>query len=689
LSSNISAAYQASNLQEGKDFRVVSEEVQSSDGVVKISTAKVLANSLITDNVYSGGIHQCLHAKLEKERVNGNEKTPFKFVVNAESEVVSSQTVKNFIDGYDRLNGYTGTYGYDVELSGYSKDIQSFQVPKHQAHNRTDLAPKFSKNKENHISEINKFVSKLSKNTKDRQPVLIVCENDEEARAMYEAISKERPNDPIQMVDSVKKDIDPETQLAGQKGMITIATPRMSRGTDISPDHSNGLCVVTAYADFRRVEGQIQGRAGRQAAKGVTVQILDESNLKNKLQTSTGQPVTSSGKKLLKRYHQHLEQENLNSVQGKQLEGDLRQSYVLLQQSKIKPQDKDIPEKVKELHKKWNKEFSDIWKDLSATHSGNTDKIKTELFTKIAGLEQKLDKVQKAKANRLILSYEKSLTKAQKPGAMLNSSDLTNAKKSVAVKASSLIRGAKSAGLEMAKADAKSYYLGFWQQNADKDILKSLSPQERASLQPNDTNFNTIKENIKVAITNYKNNKSNSLSEERKLAVDNFILKLDEAHSIENVYGMVKQAQSTEIISDIKNHSMFFSKKDLQYQEAFSNILDKIVVTGKVHSAKTSQQEIQDLVNQLPENNKVAKNLKPLIQLKCDTEEQYIMQLKLVKSSLSTNMKNYNSADKALAKDVINSIERVDLTTSKLATLTPKQKVVPIALSPSNNSRGR
>lgn len=668
----LSAAYQASKLQEGKDFRVVSEEVPTKDGPVKISTAKVLANSLITDNVYSGGIHQCLHARLEKERTSGEGRSPYKFVINAESEVVSSQTVKNFIDGYDRLNGYTGTYGYDVELSGYSKDIQAFQVPKHQAHNRTDLEPQFAKGKEEHLDKINKFVDKLPGDVSSRQPLLIVCENDEEARAMYEAISKLRPNDPIQMVDSVKQDIDPETRLAGQKGMITIATPRMSRGTDINPDHHGGLCVVTAYADFRRVEGQIQGRAGRQAAKGLTVQILDESDLRKKLASSTGKSVTDSGKKLLKKYHQHLEQENLSSVQGKQLEGDLRQAFVLLKQSGIKAQDRDTPEKVKELHKKWNKEFSATWKDLSAQHSGDKDKIKTELFTKNPGLKEKLGKVQEAKANRSMLSYEQQLTKAQKSGSILKDSDLTVASKSAEVQASILSRGAKSATSEitMRAEDMKPEYLEFWRQKTDKDTLKALSAQERMALAPNDKNLGSIKKNIIAAITDYQDDKSNSLSKERKVAIKNLIEAVNKADSVESIYDQVKKAQHLEIASDIKKHSIFSNSKGTSYQKVLDNILDKMVATGgRKHDAEAVRKDIEGiakLVNTQSPNNKVLKDLKPLITLKYNSEKDASLMMGLIKKCLLANMKNYNSTDKVLAENIMNNIERVDLRVTKL-----------------------
>jgi hypothetical protein len=667
----LSAAYQASNLQEGKDFRVVSEEVNGKDGVVKISTAKVLANSLITDNVYSGGIHQCLHARLEKERISSKVGSPNKFIINAESEVVSSQTVKNFIDSYDRLNGYTGTYGYDVELSGYSKDIQAFQVPKHQAHNRTDLEPQFAKGKEEHLDKINKFIAKLGIDSSARQPLLIVCENDEKAREMYEAISKLRPNDQLQMVDSVKKDIEPETLLAGQKGMITIATPRMSRGTDINPNHESGLCVLTGYADFRRVEGQIQGRAGRQAAKGLTVQILDESDLKAKLGTSeSGQKVTDSGKKLLKKYHQHLEQENLTSVQAKQLEGDLRQAFILFKQDGI---EQDSSQK-KENHKKWNKEFSDSWKDLNAKHSGNQETIKTELLIQNEGLEAKLQKVQVAKANRSILNYEEKLTKTQKPDLMLKDSDLKLPSKASSVQANILLRGAKSISLErkISEKDVKPEYLEFWKQKFDRDSLRAFSPEERVVLNHSvDKNFDIVKKNIMETITDYTQQKN--LSATRKEAALNLFSKISKTKDIGEIYQEVKKSKNAQIKFDVENHSIFLNMKGSRFQELTDNILDKIVVVGgKEYDPKEALESIEKLVSTLPDTNKVSKNLKPLLDLQA-TEAETVTKMTLVKGFLLQNMKSYNNTDKVLAKNIIHEIGRVDL---RLTKLTSKHLVV-------------
>jgi len=596
--------------------------------------------------------------------------SPNKFIINAESEVVSSQTVKNFIDSYDRLNGYTGTYGYDVELSGYSKDIQAFQVPKHQAHNRTDLEPSFAKGKVEHLDKINKFIDKLEGDTSARQPLLIVCENDEQAREMYEAISKLRPNDQLQMVDSVKKDIEPETLIAGQKGMITIATPRMSRGTDINPNHESGLCVLTGYADFRRVEGQIQGRAGRQAAKGLTVQILDESDLRAKLETSTGQTITDSGKKLLKKYHQHLEQENLTSVQAKQLEGDLRQAFILFKQEGI---EQDSLQK-KENHKKWNKEFSDSWKDLTAKHSGNQETIKTELLEQNEGLAEKLQKVQLAKANRSMLNYEQELTKTQKPDFMLKDSDLKLASKASSVQANILSIGAKSISSErkISAEDVRPEYLEFWKQKFDRDSLRTLSPQERAVLNHSaGENFDIVKKNIIETIKDYTQQKN--LSTTRKKAAKELCDKIYDTKNIGEIYKEVKESKDAQMKFDVENNSIFLNRKGSRFQELNANILDKIVVTeGKEYNPKEALESIKKLVSTLPDINKVSKNLKPLLDLQA-TEAETITKMTLVKGFLLQNMKSYNNTDKVLAKNIIHDIARVDL---RLTKLTSKSVVV-------------
>jgi hypothetical protein len=651
----LAASYQASTLQEGKDFRVVSQEVQTKDGLVKISVAKVLADSVITDNVYSGGIHQCLHARLEKQRTSNPVGSPDKFVINAESEVVSSQTVKNFIDSYDRLNGYTGTYGYDVELSGYSKDIQAFQVPKHQKHSRKDLEPQFAKDKAEHLNKVNKFLDKLPGDVSSRQPVLIVCENDEEARAMYEAISKSRPNDPLQMVDSIKKDIDPETRFAGQKGMITIATPRMSRGTDINPDHQDGLCVVTAYADFRRVEGQVQGRAGRQAAKGLTVQILDENDLKAKLTSATGQRITDSGKKLLKRYHHHLEQENLTSVQGKQLEGDLRQAFILLKQSEPGANHAS----KKENYKKWNKEFSDTWKDLSTKFSGDREKIKADLFAGNPGLEGKLNKVQEAKANRSMLAYEQHLTSTQKSKeAMLQSGDLIAASKASNGKADRLIPSAKTVD------SPNQTSLGFWKRKVDKHTLSDLSADARSFLKESTTqSIGPIKEHILFSIKEYQQDKS--LSTSRKESVAKLIEDIEKAPTIQDVYTKIKEAEASAIATDLKQLNPFLNKHGSRYQQVLDNALDKIVAVTGNHKADNALTDITSLLDRVPKNNRVKKDLTELLSLKTEDHDDKYSKIKLIKGLLLQNMKNYNNTDKVLAENIIHNIERVDLSVTR------------------------
>lgn len=390
---------------------------------------------------------------------------------------------------------------------------------------------------------------------------------------------------------------------------------------------------------------------------------MDESDLKQKLQTSTGKPITEKGKKLLKRYHQHLEQENLVSVQGKQLEGDLRQAYILLKQTDTPSKDKDSPDKVKELHKKWNKEFSDQWKDLSAKHNDDKDKIKGELFKNHPKLNDKLDKVQTAKANWSLLAAEQKLTQAQKSSSMLKDSDLKGADQAAKVQAEILGKSAKSSkSKESSKTEKQAGHLEFWGQKTSKDAIMTLTPKEKLSLQATDKNLDTIKKQIIKTIEAYRDDPSSSLSKRRKEGVKQLIEEINKAGSIGDIYQTAKTEQSAQIKGDLENNNMFLNKKGSRYQNVLDNVLDKIVATnGITYNATEAKKEVSNLVGTVPVSNKVAKDIKPLLELKGKSLSDHEAEIRLIKGCLVQNMKNYNNTDKILAQNIINKITRVDL----------------------------
>ena len=95
-----------------------------------------------------------------------------------------------------------------------------------------------------------------------------------------------------------------------------------------------------------------------------------------------------------------------------------------------------------------------------------------------------------------------------------------------------------------------------------------------------------------------------------------------------------------------------------------------VATGGRKHDADVVREDIEGiakLVNTQSPNNKVLKDLKPLISLKYSSEKDAALMRGLIKKCLLANMKNYNSTDKVLAENIMNNIERVDLRVTKLA----------------------
>ena len=74
--------------------------------------------------------------------------------------------------------------------------------------------------------------------------------------------------------DEVRKQL---VEDAGNPNTITIATALLGRGTDITPQHDEGLFVMQCYMDTERTTRQILGRAARNGKVGKYLAIYDEN----------------------------------------------------------------------------------------------------------------------------------------------------------------------------------------------------------------------------------------------------------------------------------------------------------------------------------------------------------------------------------------------------------------------------
>ena len=165
------------------------------------------------------------------------------------------------------------------------------------------------------------------------------------------------------------------------------------------------------------------------------------------------------------------------------------------------------------------------------------------------------------------------------------------------------------------------------------------------------------------------------------MAVTSLIKSVEDTKSIGELYSAVKKAQQNSVVSDIQNHSIFSSSKGGSYQKVLDGILDKIVATGGIkqdsRSVKQGIDEIVEEVNKISPKNKVSKDIKTLMSMKFDPEKEGILVSGLIKKTLMANVKKYNSSDRALAENIINNIDRVDLGTTKIAKVEDKRKAPP------------
>lgn len=123
-----------------------------------------------------------------------------------------------------------------------------------------------------------RYIIEILKNEKaPKQPALIVCSSDLEARIVHRRLLRAGIKNNI--LTSEMEDKEPDLlQTAGKAGQITVTTIMCSRGTDIIPDDealkSGGLLVIaTSYSMSRRIDRQIAGRTARQGQPGVYIYL--------------------------------------------------------------------------------------------------------------------------------------------------------------------------------------------------------------------------------------------------------------------------------------------------------------------------------------------------------------------------------------------------------------------------------
>lgn len=205
---------------------------------------------------YSDGLHQAIEAK---EAVT----------VKKESKTLATVTFQNFFNKYIKKSGMTGTaqteesefreiYGMDVVRIPTNRPIQRIDHP--------DVVYKTEKGK------LHALVEDVKKSYEKGQPVLIGTVTIEKSEEISALLKKEGVRNQVLNAKYHEKEAE-IVELAGRKGVITIATNMAGRGTDIKledgVEEMGGLKIIgTERHESRRIDNQLRGRAGRQGDRG-------------------------------------------------------------------------------------------------------------------------------------------------------------------------------------------------------------------------------------------------------------------------------------------------------------------------------------------------------------------------------------------------------------------------------------
>jgi len=299
---------------EGSQFRVQTlAHPQFPNGVSKACIMKNQEPQFEPER--SKAVQQFLHLRLRKKSKEAIDagKMP-DFLVEPESAYITSLNSKIMQDKYERVCGMTGTAGSPSEIAEQHAKYGTIfmKIPPFQDSKRHDLKPILTnptflndsqKEENNHINLIVKEIIHHIRSEKKGlcSPVLVHCPSREYGEKMKTALKaalgskyqdnystiqgcygSEKPT-PKEREDDERKN----KEIAGKNGTITFSTT-YRRGTDIKPEHTNGLySIVTSVEepgsteDLERSKRQKIGRSGRASDKGFSRMIIRRSEFKD------------------------------------------------------------------------------------------------------------------------------------------------------------------------------------------------------------------------------------------------------------------------------------------------------------------------------------------------------------------------------------------------------------------------
>ena len=208
---------------------------------------------------YSDGLHQAIEAK---EGVK----------VEAATQTFATITLQNYFRMYHKLAGMTGTAETEAgELWDiYKLDVVT--IPTNKPVARIDMNDRVYKTKKEKYAAV---IDEIVRLRDAGRPVLVGTTSVEISELLKRMLDMRKIDAQVLNAKLHQKEAQVVAQ-AGQKGVVTIATNRAGRGTDIklTPEvkEAGGLAIIgTERHESRRVDRQLRGRSGRQGDPGSSV----------------------------------------------------------------------------------------------------------------------------------------------------------------------------------------------------------------------------------------------------------------------------------------------------------------------------------------------------------------------------------------------------------------------------------
>lgn len=307
----ISASCKAATLVENKHFIV--RPIKEKDAIGNEITKKTVCVPLVqsipkTGCIFTGGLQQALHARLQAERPAEARNIS----IDPDPQVLSSQSARGLIDQYQQTNGrligISGTPGDPSELN-YLKTLlgtKAFGIGPYAGDKRINHPPIFTSTIGGRIKAIKQFFNNIKRPitvstmpTGDEDPVtekdyeedrrirgqarkkwsptqtppaLIFCENFAIAQKIergLRSLAKEGYKIQIVTGKESQEELDDLIKKAARVNTITISTAMLAIGVDINPDeHPDGLLLLQVFPDSVRMSTQMAGRTARNGKTG-------------------------------------------------------------------------------------------------------------------------------------------------------------------------------------------------------------------------------------------------------------------------------------------------------------------------------------------------------------------------------------------------------------------------------------